>query len=48
MIDTLNFWGAATVGTKGQIVIPANAREVFGMHEGGKILVLSPPVSPVL
>jgi len=37
------FWGAATVGTKGQVVIPADAREAFGIQEGDKILVLSPP-----
>lgn len=43
MIDTFKFWGAATVGTKGQVVIPADARESFGIHEGDKILVLSPP-----
>ena len=43
MIDTFKFWGATTVGTKGQVVIPADAREAFGIHEGDKILVLSPP-----
>lgn len=43
MIDNFKFWGAATVGTKGQVVIPAEAREAFGINEGDKILVLSPP-----
>lgn len=43
MIDTFKFWGAVTVGTKGQVVIPADARETFDIHEGDKILVLSPP-----
>ena len=29
-----------TVGTKGQIVIPKEARDVFDIHPGDKILIL--------
>jgi AbrB family looped-hinge helix DNA binding protein len=36
------FWGSATVGTKGQIVIPSEAREAFGIKEGDKMLIVSP------
>lgn len=34
------FFGMATVGEKGQIVIPAEAREVFGIGKGDKIMIL--------
>ena len=33
-------YGAATVGTKGQIVIPASAREELGIKAGDKLYVL--------
>ena len=36
-------WGTAIVGTKGQVVIPAKAREEFGIKEGDNLLVVSPP-----
>ncbi len=39
------FWGAATVGTKGQIVIPADARDKLGLQEGDKLLIVTPPHS---
>lgn len=39
----IKFWGTSTVGTKGQIVIPAKARERFNIQEGDQLLVLSPP-----
>lgn len=35
-----SFIGLATVGTKGQIVIPAEAREELGINEGDKLLIL--------
>ena len=31
----------ATVGTKGQIVIPKEAREVFGIQPGDHLLILA-------
>ena len=33
--------GIATVGSKGQIVIPAEARERLGIKEGDKLLVMA-------
>lgn len=39
------FWGVATIGTKGQFVIPVEAREQLGFVEGDKLLVLSAPGS---
>lgn len=42
-MEELKFWGAATVGAKGQFVIPVEAREKLGVHEGDKILILSTP-----
>ena len=33
-------YGTATVGTKGQIVIPADAREEFGIAPGERLYVV--------
>lgn len=33
------FYGTATIGTKGQIVIPAEAREDLNMQPGDKVVV---------
>ena len=33
--------GIATVGTKGQIVIPQNVREMFGINPGDTVIVLA-------
>jgi len=32
-------YGSATVGTKGQVVIPAEAREAMGIQPGDKLYV---------
>ena len=45
MLNCFKFWGSATVGTKGQLVIPADAREALGIGEGDKMIVVSPPNS---
>jgi AbrB family looped-hinge helix DNA binding protein len=37
------FLGSATVGTKGQIVIPADARSAMQIKEGDKVVVLRGP-----
>jgi len=37
------FLGAVTVGERGQIVIPAEAREAYGLHGGDKLLVFDHP-----
>jgi len=37
------FWGTATVGTKGQVVIPSKAREQFNIKEGDQLIVVTPP-----
>lgn len=44
-MKSLKFWGVATVGAKGQFVIPAEAREQLGFTEGDKLLILSAPNS---
>lgn len=33
------FYGTATVGERGQIVIPAEARKAFSLNKGEKLLV---------
>jgi AbrB family looped-hinge helix DNA binding protein len=38
-----NFFGSATVGERGQIVIPAEARKRFGINPGDKVLVIGHP-----
>lgn len=42
-MKSFKFWGVATVGAKGQFVIPAEAREQLGFAEGDKLLILSAP-----
>lgn len=37
------FIGAATVGDRGQVVIPAEARKRFGINPGDKVLVMGRP-----
>ena len=39
------FFGTATVGDRGQVVIPADARKKLGIHPGDKVLVLQHPHS---
>jgi AbrB family looped-hinge helix DNA binding protein len=43
MPETHGFLGSATVGTKGQIVIPADARAAMQVKEGDKVVVLRGP-----
>ncbi len=43
MTEQRAFLGTATVGTKGQIVIPAEAREAMQVKEGDKVVVLRGP-----
>ncbi|MCX8053209.1 MAG: AbrB/MazE/SpoVT family DNA-binding domain-containing protein [Armatimonadetes bacterium] len=38
-----NFFGSATVGERGQVVIPADARKKFGINPGDKVLVMGHP-----
>jgi AbrB family looped-hinge helix DNA binding protein len=40
---TSGFLGSATVGTKGQIVIPADARNAMRVKEGDRVVVLRGP-----
>lgn len=35
-----HIWGKVTVGTKGQIVIPKAARDVFNLKDGDRVVVL--------
>lgn len=38
------FYGAVTVGERGQVVIPAEARHEMGIKPGDKILILRHPL----
>lgn len=38
------FYGSATIGDRGQIVIPADARGDLGLNPGDKILIMKHPV----
>lgn len=38
------FYGSATVGERGQIVIPAEARAELGINPGDKLLIMKDPV----
>jgi AbrB family looped-hinge helix DNA binding protein len=43
MSEQTAFLGVATVGAKGQIVIPADARTAMKIEEGSKVVVLRGP-----
>jgi AbrB family looped-hinge helix DNA binding protein len=43
MVDGVKFYGTATIGTKGQIVIPTEARKDLNLKEGDKIIVVTSP-----
>ena len=38
------FFGSATIGERGQVVIPAEAREELGFGPGDKLLVMRHPI----
>lgn len=38
-----NFYGAVTVGERGQVVIPASARKRFHIEPGDKLLIMGDP-----
>ena len=40
MIRKHQFYGSATVGERGQIVLPANLRKAYGIKRGDKLLVI--------
>jgi AbrB family looped-hinge helix DNA binding protein len=42
------FYGSTSVSDKGQVVIPAEAREALGLTRGDKLMVLSGPRKNVL
>ncbi len=44
MLPEMKFWGTASVGSKGQVVIPAEAREALGIKSGDKLLVVGNPM----
>lgn len=43
MGDSPKFYGKATVGVKGQIVIPAKARKAMGLKHGDSVIIISGP-----
>jgi AbrB family looped-hinge helix DNA binding protein len=38
------FYGSVTVGERGQVVIPAEARNEMGIRPGDKLLIMKHPV----
>lgn len=44
----MNFYGTATVGAKGQIVIPAKAREELGIKTGDMLVIIGHKDRPML
>lgn len=42
-MHNFKFYGSATVSTKGQIVIPAEARDELHMDEGIKLMLVKAP-----
>jgi AbrB family looped-hinge helix DNA binding protein len=43
MSESAGFYGVVTVGTRGQMVIPAEARAELQIEEGDKMVVLKGP-----
>ena len=43
MLKTSRFLGAGTVGERGQVVIPADARKQFGIETGDKVMFFGHP-----
>jgi len=43
MEDHPKFYGLATVGAKGQIVIPSEARKTLNIKSGDKLVIISGP-----
>jgi len=41
-------FGTATVGTKGQVVIPSTAREELGINTGDRLYVIGSPMKGVV
>ena len=39
------FYGSATVGERGQVVIPAEARQELGIEPGDKVLFMHHPIT---
>jgi AbrB family looped-hinge helix DNA binding protein len=38
------FYGSATIGERGQVVIPAEARGELGLNPGDKVLIMRHPI----
>jgi AbrB family looped-hinge helix DNA binding protein len=47
-VSNKKLYGTATVGTKGQVVIPANAREELNVQTGDRLYVVGSPDSGFL
>lgn len=47
-MNTSRLIGSVTVGERGQIVIPAEAREAMSINAGNKLLVFKAPIDGVL
>jgi AbrB family looped-hinge helix DNA binding protein len=45
MEDYPKFFGLATVGAKGQIVIPSEARKTLNIKSGDKLIIISGPAN---
>lgn len=43
-----HIFGTAKVGDRGQIVIPKDAREIFGIHPGDTLLILGDEENGIL
>jgi AbrB family looped-hinge helix DNA binding protein len=47
-VHNRKLYGTATVGTKGQVVIPSEARKEMGIEEGDRLYVVGSPDSGFL
>lgn len=42
-MDHFKFYGSARIGSKGQVVIPAEAREELAIKEGDNVVIMKAP-----
>ncbi len=43
-MNDFKFYGSAIVGTKGQVVIPVEARQELNFKEGDKVVIMKSPM----
>lgn len=43
MFKGIKLYGSTTIGSKGQVVVPAEARDELGLNDGQRVVILRSP-----